>query len=171
MGFYKRVYQGLADGRRVASRRARRRFHTYQGIVDMCSIAHMFDLVPDDVWLFGVMCMSKVTDSMVNGRSAPTADAATDPAFAVSHPTVWAFLSSQEVINGKPRKTSTMITVCEEGLVKLGLRDRDNEVSLWVSGPSMKEAFDALEKALTTPPVAWRRAVDASSKSLTRQKT
>ena len=87
--------------------------------------------------------------------------AAEDSGFEKAYPILFQMLTGTPMINGKRRKTCTMTQVCEDGMWKLGLRDRDRDVSLWVSGETNGKAMAALEEALTARPVAWRRLPDS----------
>lgn len=62
--------------------------------------------------------------------------------------------------DGKPRQVCTMTVVCEDGLVKAGLRERDHNLSLWTSSQSLGGVFAALEEALTAKPPMWRKVDD-----------
>lgn len=105
--------------------------------------------------------ISKALGGAVRGASEP---AAVDPALAKAYPVLSEFLTSHEVVDGKPRQTSTLIMVCEEGLFKAGLRERDRDVSLWVSAPTWGGVYQAMEKALNEPQVAWRRSPEDSKR-------
>lgn len=88
--------------------------------------------------------------------------AAVDDGFAKDYPTLFEMLTFQGKVNGVVRKTCTMIVVCEDGQWKLGLKERDRDVSLWLSGETFVGALMSLEDALNAPVVAWRRPVEST---------
>jgi hypothetical protein len=110
-----------------------------------------------DEYMYGVMSMD-VLDEVFGGVSkTATPTAGTDPGLAAVAPVVTLLLTDTRKVEGKVRQTATMMVVYEDGFCKLGLRDRDRDVSLWVSGPTFTDALASLEKALGERPVAWRR--------------
>jgi hypothetical protein len=66
---------------------------------------------------------------------------AMDSQFAGLYPVVNEMMTYQGVQGKDFRQTCTLIVVCEDGLWKLGLKERDRNVSLWVSGETFNEAF------------------------------
>ena len=59
--------------------------------------------------------------------------------------------------DGAPRETSTLLLFVEEGRWKLCLHDRALSRSAWVSGASPEACLEALEAALGSEVVEWRR--------------
>lgn len=86
--------------------------------------------------------------------------AAEDSGLEKRFPVLSLMLMGTPMLQGKRRKTATMTVVCEDGQFKLGLRDRDRDVSLWVSAGTLDGAMTTLEEALNARPVAWRRITD-----------
>ena len=169
MSMHDRIESHRSAQRRIASRRIRQSPVRSWDIIEPCWFECMYIYFSDDEFLYGVMLMSKVTDAF--GQVGRTADgrAATDEGFAQEYPVLFEMLTSQEVIEGKPRKVCTMTVVCEDGQWKTGLRERDRDVSLWVSGGTYLESLQALEKALNERPVAWRRPPATDWRSRNRQ--
>lgn len=92
-----------------------------------------------------------------NGESGKPDQAFTDPDFGLKHPTLHAFLTSVVDDAGKKRLTSTVLIFCEEGHAKAVLRERNHDLSLWVTAKSILEAFEELEEALQNRPIEWRK--------------
>jgi len=111
--------------------------------------------------LHGVMLMS-VLDK-VFAKASPTSSGRTidDPEFAAEFPVLFEVLSNTEPIEGKPRVTASMMIITEDGVAKAGLRDRQTNLSLWVSSETILGVFAALEKALSQSPVPWRKVPEA----------
>lgn len=158
MSYMKRVLDEILQLRRVAAKSRRHRRIESWDRVEPCGLIVLWSYFSDDEVLFGVFGMSRIQEALGGAKKSATDPAAADPQFAATYPTLSDFMISHEVIDGRPRQTSTMIVVCEEGLWKLGLRERDRNVSLWVSGVTMEDAMLALEAALNEPVVAWRRS-------------
>lgn len=91
-----------------------------------------------------------------------------DQKFMEQYPILSALLTKTPTIEGKRRQTATLTIVCEDGMAKAGVRDRDRDVSLWVSAPTVLGTFTALEEALTARPVAWRRLSEHAWKGRVR---
>lgn len=91
--------------------------------------------------------------------------AAVDTDFEKRCPYLLELLTATPKVNGRSRQTSTMTIVAEDGMWKAGLRDRQELVSLWVSGESLQAALDALETALHADVVQWRRTPEAYSRN------
>lgn len=72
-------------------------------------------------------------------------------------PMLWKLMTWTKDDGGRPRKTCTMTIVCEDGVAKAGLRERDRGLSLWTSSESILGVFAALEEALGAHPVDWRK--------------
>lgn len=93
-----------------------------------------------------------------------------DAAFQKQFPILYEMMTATPTIEGKRRKVCTLTIVCEDGMAKAGLKDRDRDLSLWVSAQSLGGVFTALEEALTARPVAWRRITDDRFKFQTRNR-
>jgi len=59
--------------------------------------------------------------------------------------------------DGKLRLPCTLTIVCEHGMAKAGLRERNEGLNLWVSSGTIMGVFDALEEAVQADPPQWRR--------------
>lgn len=64
--------------------------------------------------------------------------------------------TSTEFPEGGERQTATVMILSEDGVYKCCLNDRQNSRSLWVSGPSLLDALDALEAILRAGTGEWR---------------
>lgn len=79
-----------------------------------------------------------------------------DPAFAKRCPQLWAHLTDRQWDDGSEREGSTFLVLAEGPVVKIWLNDRAMGRSLWVAGPSLQGALDAVEAALNDPQAGWR---------------
>lgn len=59
--------------------------------------------------------------------------------------------------DGKPRKTSTLMLLTENGRWKAFLHDRDGKKGAWVTGESYEDLLETLNKALETGSLEWRK--------------
>lgn len=98
------------------------------------------------------------------GKKTPGAAAAKDADLEKSHPAIYTMMAATVDDDGKPRQTSTLTIVMEDGLVKGGLKDRDRNASIWRSSKSLKGLFDALEGALMSGEADWREIGEKSRK-------
>lgn len=99
------------------------------------------------------------------GTEPPSSDKACEDAkMEKSFPRLTMFLTATPVVNGKRRRTATLNVVYEDGQCKMGLRERDRNLSLWVSAEGMGEALQALEDALGDSPVRWRKVSEDYSR-------
>ena len=76
---------------------------------------------------------------------------------ALAYPSVWEMISEGHYPDGGPRLGATLLVFVDEGVVKLCLNDRDQEVSAWVSGASWDAAMAVLEDGLVRDTLTWRR--------------
>ena len=83
--------------------------------------------------------------------------AVVDPDFQDKHPILYVLLTSTVDDDGKRRQVCTLNLVCEDGMVKVGLRERDRGMSLWTSSETIDGAFAALDVALAETPSRWRK--------------
>lgn len=72
-------------------------------------------------------------------------------------PTLCEYMSQTVWDDGKPRETSSVMVVWEDGQWKGGLLDRELGRNLWVTSPSLKGLWEALEKRLAAPIPDWRK--------------
>jgi len=159
MGFNKRLLQCVADSARADSRRSREsRFHSYGELAE-CEAHVWTSRYSDDELLFEVFDMAIPANVFGRASEAVPTHTARDAAFAGLYPVLAEMLTYQGVQTKDFRQTCTLIIVCEDDQWKLGLKERDRNVSLWVSGATLAEALAALEMALGAPVVAWRRPV------------
>jgi hypothetical protein len=59
--------------------------------------------------------------------------------------------------DGKPRKTSTLMLLVENGVWKAWLHDRDRKMNAWVSGEGWEGLLEAVERALSLQTLEWRK--------------
>ncbi len=128
------------------------------GEVLPCWYECLFEVFSDDVLLREVLGMGvfdEVFGSVQKGGRDSVAD---DEEFRKKFPILACMMFDTPKIEGKRRQPCTLTIVAEDGMIKGGLRDRDRELSLWVSANGVSEVFVSLEEALTQRPVAWRRS-------------
>lgn len=103
--------------------------------------------------------MGKVSFKDILGAAgkAPGEFVVDDPKFGESFPILYQLMSCSIDDDRKPRKTCTLTMVCEDGQVKLGVKERNHNLSLWTSSQTLGGAFAALEEALSESPVKWRK--------------
>lgn len=73
-------------------------------------------------------------------------------------PDLHAFLTEQEWEDKKKRVTGTIMVMCEDGLWKAWVHDRDLKVTGWVSNESWEGLLEALNRALGSNSIEWRVA-------------
>lgn len=94
--------------------------------------------------------------SLVGKRKALGTPAAEDEAMGKDFPAIILLLTATVDDEGKPRQTATLTIVCEDGLFKGGIRDRDANASLWRSGATLRLLFESLEGQLQSGQAEWR---------------
>lgn len=72
------------------------------------------------------------------------------------YPTVVEFLSMCQWPEGAKRETGTITLLCDSGLAKAAINDRDAGVSAFLSAESWTGLFKALEEGLSTGRLEWR---------------
>jgi len=171
MGYYKRMEERARTARRlVASRYNQKRFPVFVGDATReSSHAILQDMFPEDFILSEVLVMP-VDPSVFGAVGAASSDIAMeDEEFRRSYPVLAALLFDATTTSGSRRQTATLTIVCEDMVVKAGLRDRQMNASLWVSSKTVGGVFGVLEEALMQRPVAWRRnAVEGSYRRATK---
>lgn len=90
--------------------------------------------------------------SVVKGAS----ESASDADFTARWSSVAMLMMTAKGDDGRPRQTSTLTFVCEQGLWKGGVKDKDHAMSLWRSADTMAGVLDALEKALDDGTADWK---------------
>lgn len=73
------------------------------------------------------------------------------------HAALAEYLTAEEYPDGGKRQTSTVLIFMEGGEVKACLRDRDTDMSLWVTSGSVPDVLLALESALQSDDAQWRK--------------
>ena len=85
-------------------------------------------------------------------------EAVSDPELAKRFPLLNIMLTRLTDDTDKRRRPCTLTIVCEDGVVKAGLNERDHALSLWTTCQSLGGVFAALEEALGEVPPRWRRS-------------
>lgn len=74
------------------------------------------------------------------------------------YPTLWEYIASVRWEDGTARQPSSLLLFIEDGYAKLCLNDRELQRTGWATGASVAEAAEALEAALATGRIEWRKA-------------
>ena len=115
-------------------------------------------LFGEERYLKEYMLMGVFDDVFSQVKSTANGRALEDPKFEERFPTLYTLLTHLQDEKGQPRQVCTMTLVCEDGVAKVGINERNHHLSLWVSATGIGEAFQRLEEALQERPVAWRKA-------------
>lgn len=107
--------------------------------------------------------MLKLSDILGAKQNTGT-PAAADKEVGKKYPALHLMLTATQDDEGKLRQTCTMTIVCESGLWKAGLRERDRSMSLWRSSKTLEGVYGALEEALTGGEADWRESDSKSRK-------
>lgn len=102
--------------------------------------------------------MSKLSKPNVGdqGEASPGGPTAPCPWLAKAAPTVWEYLVEATWGDATSRKTSTLMIVPEDGVLKVGLHERNFDLWLWATGETLQAAVRGLETRLTGSRVDWR---------------
>lgn len=84
--------------------------------------------------------------------------AARDPDLEEHFPALAEYLTATVVGETSQRRTATLLLFAEDGVFKLALNDRQESLSAWASGPTVREAIEALEASLQAGEASWRRS-------------
>lgn len=145
--------------RKSRSRYASKRF--YPSDKDLASsLEAVWAVFDSESFLQEYMYMSAFEGVFPDKRTEESDTVLDDLQFAERWPILCSLLTATPVIQGKRRRVATMTWVCEDGVAKAGIKDRDHDLSLWVSSTSILGCLEALEEALTERPVRWRRVTD-----------
>jgi len=82
--------------------------------------------------------------------------AAADPDVAKWAPTLVEWLTLLAWEGGDKRKTGTVMLLAENGVWKAWVHDRDGGRSAWVSGGSLLDLVDAVERGIADDSLTWR---------------
>lgn len=80
-----------------------------------------------------------------------------DEGWAGKHPIIVAYLCDGKWEDGKARETSKLQVTLQEGRFVASLQDVALQRSLFISGPTLGKALEALERALASPGADWRK--------------
>lgn len=79
-----------------------------------------------------------------------------DDGFAKKYPQLYEYMTEVTYEDGKSRDTSKVQLIYQEGRIVAALQDVEMKRTLFVSGPSLTRALEALEKAVGLPGADWR---------------
>lgn len=93
-----------------------------------------------------------------NGGEAPTGgQTLRDEVFSGFYPKLFAHLSETAWDDGKPRKSSTLLVMVENGRWKAFFHDRDGKRGFWLSGEAWEWLLESLEAAVDSSSTEWRK--------------
>lgn len=87
----------------------------------------------------------------------PTRPTARDEVLYGWLPTVHEWLTETQWDDGKPRRTTTLMVVVENGRWKCWVHDRDSKRSAWVSADAWEALWEILERGLQAEDLEWRK--------------
>jgi len=100
--------------------------------------------------------MKFIKSSLQKARSADVPMACGDTKLSKDCPALFEFLTCSKNDDGSERKTSTMTVFYDQGSFKVFLNDRDSQMSLCVTSPTLSGLWDALDDAITSDDPGWR---------------
>jgi hypothetical protein len=77
-------------------------------------------------------------------------------ALSKKYPALSEFLSSLTWEDGSVRATGTITLMCDQGVMKAALNDRDSMCGTFVSGRSLTALLEAIEAGLAGGSLEWR---------------
>lgn len=80
-----------------------------------------------------------------------------DEVFAGLYPKLFAHMSETEWEDKKPRKTSTLLLMIENGRWKAFFHDRDGKRGFWLSGEAWEWLLESLEAGVDSSSTEWRK--------------
>ena len=87
----------------------------------------------------------------------PTGMPLKDEVFEGFYPKLFAHLNETQWDDGKPRKTSTLLLMIENGRWKAFLHDRDAKRGCWLTGEAWEWLLEQLEAAVDSSSTEWRK--------------
>lgn len=99
------------------------------------------------------VAMKRPAEGAVQSAGQP----ATDPVFAGFYPTLHGHLTETVWEDGKPRKTSTLLLMTENGRWKAFFHDRDLKRGFWVTGDAYEGVLGVLEESIESSSTEWRK--------------
>lgn len=105
----------------------------------------------------GMDSFADIFGGVVRPEGAPALD---DDGTGAKFPSLFRLMTVTKLEDGKRRLPCTLTIVCEDGMVKAGLRERTYGLSLWTSCGSIGGVFAALEEKINERPAQWRKLPD-----------
>lgn len=118
---------------------------------------HMFKYCDIETLTYEVSGMINFKDLLGGSVRVGNPRAVDDQTFELEFPTLFALMAVTIDEDGKVRKGCSLTIVCEDGVVKAGLNERNYELSLWTSSEDLGGVFVALERACCETPPRWRK--------------
>lgn len=104
-------------------------------------------------WEVALAFLKRAADKDAKSTSAVSKEG---ESFAKKYAAIMEYLTADKWPEGEERQVSTLLVFSEDGIFKVCLNDRDMGRSLWVSGPSIPDALEALESTLRHGGGEWR---------------
>lgn len=91
------------------------------------------------------------------GATPPSGQILKDEVFEGFYPKLLAHVSENQWEDGKPRKTSTLLVMVENGRWKAFFHDRDGKRGFWVTAEAWEWLLESLEAAVESSSTEWRK--------------
>lgn len=101
-----------------------------------------------------IMALNRRT-AIVEG--ADVSDMNPEPRAVKEVPNVWEYLTSCRYADGSPRETSSISIFCQDGQIRIMLRDRDSQQCLWATADGLFVALKLLDAKLGDEKAEWRQ--------------
>lgn len=72
--------------------------------------------------------------------------------------TLFEFLARQQWPDGEYREPGTLLLLCQDGVWKGWLNDKDGQASCWTSGGTLRDLLGGMDDGLANDALAWRAA-------------
>jgi len=99
------------------------------------------------------MAMKRPTEAVAPSGAKPLSD----EVFEGFYPKLFAHLTELQWDDGKPRKTSTLMVMAENGRWKSFLHDRDAKRGFWMTSESWEWLLEQLEAGIESSSTEWRK--------------
>jgi hypothetical protein len=130
--------------------------HRYSGHPLECwweplSVSHW--MTNREVW---IMAKSRLAEVLARAKASGLGQPATDEAFGVEYPILYALMTETSTDGKTKRQTSSVTLFTQDGMWKACVVEKDADVSLFGSADTFLGALANLEARLDAPIVDWR---------------
>jgi hypothetical protein len=106
-----------------------------------------------EVW---IMAKSRLAEVLARAKASGLGQPATDEAFGVEYPILYALMTETSTDGKTKRQTSSVTLFTQDGMWKACVVEKDADVSLFGSADTFLGALANLEARLDAPIVDWR---------------